>query len=242
MFHPIGSLPPAVYWRRRIMVAGVLGALVLVALTVVVLSGGGSTANGAAGTTVSHSSSSGSPAGGSSSASGPGALASGLSPADGSPTVVSSAAATASAGGAAGSSTSGSTNTVTPVGCLRTALAVKAAVKAPAYKVRDEPVLMLQVTNTGAANCVQDLADSEVELRVYNGAARVWGSHDCHIEPGSAVQTLVAGSTVGVQVTWSGFSSQPGCIGTRQRVGAGTYTVYAYLAGTQGTPAQFTIS
>jgi hypothetical protein len=102
-------------------------------------------------------------------------------------------------------------------------------------------VLILQVTNNGATNCTQDLADSQVELRVYNGAARVWGSHDCHVEPGAAVKTLVADTTVGVQVTWSGLSSQPGCAGTRQRVGAGTYTVYALLAGTQGTPAQFTI-
>ena len=117
-----------------------------------------------------------------------------------------------------------------------------AASQAPNYQVGDQPVLILQVTNNGPGNCTQDLADSQVELRVYNGAARVWGSHDCVVQPGTAVRTLVAGTTIGVQITWSGLSSQPGCAGTRQRVGAGTYTLYPFLAGAQGTVAQFTLS
>ncbi len=128
------------------------------------------------------------------------------------------------------------------VPCLPAQLTIAAASSAPAFKVGDEPVLILQVTNNGPGNCTQDLADSQVELRVYNGAARVWGSHDCLVQPGTSVKTLVAGTTIGVQITWSGLSSQPGCAGTRQRVGAGTYTVYPYLAGAQGTAAQFSIS
>jgi hypothetical protein len=117
-----------------------------------------------------------------------------------------------------------------------------AATGAPSYAVGAEPVLRLQVTNNGPGNCTQDLADSQVELRVYNGAARVWGSHDCEIQPGTNIKTLAVGVTVSVQITWSGLSSQPACAGTRQRVGAGVYTVYAYLSGAQGVPAQFTIS
>ncbi len=48
--------------------------------------------------------------------------------------------------------------------------------------------------------------------------------------------------SVGVQITWSGLSSQPGCAGTRQRVGAGNYTLFPYLGGAQGTAAMFSIS
>ena len=47
---------------------------------------------------------------------------------------------------------------------------------------------------------------------------------------------------VQVAVTWSGLTSQPKCAGTRQRVGAGTYTLYAVLSGKTGTAKQFTIS
>jgi hypothetical protein len=121
-------------------------------------------------------------------------------------------------------------------------LSIAAATGQPKYAVGQQPALILRVTNIGPHNCTQDLADPQVELRVYNGAARVWGSHDCQVEPGRAVRTLVVGVAAGVQITWSGLSSQPQCAGTRQRVGAGTYTVYALLAGHQGKAAQFSLS
>jgi hypothetical protein len=110
------------------------------------------------------------------------------------------------------------------------------------YSVGAEPVLMLQVTDKGPAPCIQNLADSQVELRVYNGESRVWGSHDCEVQPGTDNRTLAVGQPVRVSVTWSGLTSEPACAGTRQRVGAGTYTLYAYLAGHVGTAAQFSIS
>ena len=110
------------------------------------------------------------------------------------------------------------------------------------YQVGDQPVLELQVTNTGATPCVQDLADKQVELKVYNGESRVWGSHDCKVQPGSTERVLAPRVPVRVAVTWSGLSSRPGCAGTRQRVGAGTYTLWARLAGKTGRVAQFTIS
>ena len=103
-------------------------------------------------------------------------------------------------------------------------------------------MLMLQVTNPGTKPCVQDLSDQQIELRVYNGESRVWGSHDCQIEPGTADRTLTAGQSVRVSIVWSGLSSQPECAGTRQRVGAGTYTLYASLAGREGASAQFAIT
>ena len=39
MLHPVGSLPPHVYWRRRIMLGGLLAAVVLAVLTAYVLAG-----------------------------------------------------------------------------------------------------------------------------------------------------------------------------------------------------------
>ena len=90
------------------------------------------------------------------------------------------------------------------------------------------------VTNRGPAPCVQDLSDSQIELRVYNGSARVWGSHDCLVQPGTSPSTLPVGQPIRRAVEWSGLSSQPGCAGVRTRVAAGTYTLYAYLAGQAG--------
>ena len=49
-------------------------------------------------------------------------------------------------------------------------------------------------------------------------------------------------ASVRVSITWTGLSSQAHCAGTRQRVGAGTYTLFASLAGREGAATQFTIS
>jgi hypothetical protein len=103
-------------------------------------------------------------------------------------------------------------------------------------------VLGLLVTDIGRSPCVQDFSDRQVLLRVYNGESRVWGSHDCSVQPGSQLRTLAVGRPVRVEVAWSGLSSQPGCGGARQRVGAGTYTLYASLSGHDGTAASFTLS
>lgn len=109
------------------------------------------------------------------------------------------------------------------------------------YSVGDEPVLSILVTNPGAQPCVQDLADPQITLRVYNGESRVWGSHDCTIQPGTDGHTLMGRSSVRVSVVWSGMSSQPKCAGIRQRAGAGTYTLYASLAGREAKAAQFSM-
>jgi hypothetical protein len=103
-------------------------------------------------------------------------------------------------------------------------------------------VLSLVVIDIGSRPCVSNLADTQIELRVYAGSARVWGSHDCEVQPGTNKVTLPVGKAIQREIQWSGLSSQPGCAGVRQRVPAGTYTVYALLGGQQGTPATFTFS
>ena len=221
MFHPVGSQPPSVYWRRRLALLGAIALLlVLLILTVKIATSDGSEAPRAAGhrtpqtiitptDTTPHSSSSA------------------PSPRHSSSTPVSSASKSSSPA---------------PQPCAAKDLEVAAVASKPNFSVGDEPVLELQVTNTGDAPCVQDLADSQVELKVYNGESRVWGSHDCQIEPGTNPMTLEVGKAVRVAITWSGLSSQPNCAGTRQRVGAGTYTLYAALSGHTGKATQFTLS
>jgi hypothetical protein len=126
--------------------------------------------------------------------------------------------------------------------CAIGSLKIAAVTSALTYNVGDQPVVMLQVTNTGPNDCTQDLADRQVELRIYNGESRVWGSHDCEVQPGSNPRVLTMGQAVRISITWSGLSSQPNCTGTRQRVGAGTYTLYARLSGHEGAAAQFAIN
>ncbi len=218
--HPIGSHPPRVYWRRRL--ALLIALLALIGLTAWELRPGADRKSAAAApsTHLPRQSSSGA------------ALA----------TATHQTSASAVSRHPSTVKTTGASPSATVAGCAPAALKVAAVVDRTSYRVGQQPMVLLQVTNSGTVPCVQDLADSQIELRVYNGESRVWGSHDCTIQPGTANRTLAVGQPVRVSIVWSGLSSQPKCAGTRQRVGAGTYTLYALLSGHEGTAVQFSVS
>lgn len=232
MFHPVGPQPPQVYWRRRLTLLGGLAlVIVLIVLTVkIAASDSGRTAAdgapltpGPTGTLAATKSSTGAPS-----------TARPSTPRSSRSSSVNSSSRPVTSSGRSSSST--------PQPCAPGQLAIQAVVGKSNYRVGDKPLLELQVTNTGAAPCVQDLADKQVVLKVYNGESRVWGSHDCQIQPGVTNRTLAVNQPVRVAITWSGLSSQPNCAGTRQRVGPGTYTLYAELSGKTGKATQFTLS
>jgi hypothetical protein len=230
MFHPVGSQPPSVYWRRRLLlVAAVVVVLVLIVLTAKAIAGGGDTA--AAGSTPPHSTSAPLPTT---------SHVPTTHPASSPPASRSSSAPARSSSKPATSGAASSTAPM-PAACTAANLTVSAVVGQKTYTTSDQPVLALQVVNTGSAPCIQDLADKQVELKVYNGVSRVWGSHDCAIQPGTAKRTLAVNTPVKVAIPWSEKTSSKGCQ-DRQKVGAGTYTLYAYLAGKTGKAAQFTIN
>ncbi|HET6876577.1 MAG TPA: hypothetical protein VFH38_03525 [Jatrophihabitans sp.] len=250
MFHPVGNQHPSVYWRRRLLLFAALALLVvLLALTVRAMSSNAAGKPAAAGP--QHSAPAG-PAATSHSSSGSTAASSAgrsnhrqhqhATESKQSSSVANSASSSASSSAPDAASSGASTSAAPPARCQAKDLDIRAVVARPSYQVGQRPEVELQVTNTGTQPCVQDLADKQVVLKIYNGESRVWGSHDCQIEPGTDDRVLAVGSPVRVSITWSGLTSQPNCAGTRQRVGAGTYTLYASLSGHTGKAAQFTIS
>ncbi|WP_375480701.1 hypothetical protein [uncultured Jatrophihabitans sp.] len=243
MFHPVGPQPPSVYWRRRLVfIASIIVVLVLVVLTVNAMRASSAAKQSAAPRTTPPPTASFTPA--STPASAP-STSSKRAPSTTSAPAKASSVGRSSSGNSAqhsGPASSSAPPAAPAAACRAKDLAVQAVPAATSYHVGDKPVLQLQVTDTAATPCVQNLADSQVELRVYNGESRVWGSHDCKIQPGAALRTLAPATPVRVAINWSGLSSEPKCAGTRQRVGAGTYTLYALLAGRTGKAAQFSIS
>ena len=205
MMHPVGSKPPAVYWRRR---AVLLITVVLLVVSLYVLFGRG--------------------------AGRPGASA--LAPTSTPSTSAANHPTSTTAARTAAPSTTGSNS------CPGGTLKLVATTAAPSFKLGSQPVLALQVTNTGTKACVADLSDTQIELLVYNGESRVWGSHDCQVEPGTQLMTLNPHQAVRRSITWTGLSSQPQCAGTRQLVGAGTYTLHAKLSGVEGATATFSLT
>jgi hypothetical protein len=194
MLRPVGSLSPAVYWRRRLLA---VGALLLIALTGYVLFGTGGDKKKPTG----HQT-------------GPTPTAASAHP---------------------------STSTTPAVPCVPSVLGVSAATAAPRYAVGQQPELEIKVTNTGEAPCVANLSDGQIELLVFNGESRVWGSHDCKIEPGDSPAVLTPRQSVRRSIRWTGLSSEPNCAGDRQRVGKGVYTLHARFGPMQGHTATFTI-
>ncbi|MDQ6851967.1 MAG: hypothetical protein M3070_18910 [Actinomycetota bacterium] len=230
MFFPHGSQPAAVYWRRRVvLLASIVVLLAGIAVGVRVLLPDGRSTTGAAGTTAPQTTQYPTPH--SKPHTTPTPRPHTIRPQSSRSRPPTSIAASKSA----------SPLVLPPKQCDVRQLKLTAVSDRSSYHAGASPVLMLQVTNTAASPCVQDLADRQVELRVYNGESRVWGSHDCTILPGTDDHSLAGHSAVRVSVVWSGLSSQPRCAGTRQQAGAGTYTLYASLGGRDGSAAQFSI-
>ena len=151
----------------------------------------------------------------------------------------------ASGGGASTKSSARSrppTPTVAPVTCVPSVLRIQGVTPASHYRVGQQPTLEIQVTNTGAAPCITDLSDGQIELLVYNGESRVWGSHDCKVKPGSNQVALMPAKTVRRSILWTGLSSQPRCAGNRMRVGVGNYTLKVRLGQIDGTSKMFTLT
>jgi len=232
MFHPVGSEPPSVYWRRRLLLlaAAVLVIVLLVLTFSAVLGGGGG--KPAAGSSITSQSTRPSITRSSSPAAPPTSAAASTS----------APAAPTSKTSSSGASHSTSTSAM-PKTCALGDLKLTALVGKHTYKVGDQPLLQLEVENVGTAPCERDLADKQIVLRVYNGSSRVWGSHDCAVQPGTDVRTLAVDKPYRFAILWGGLSSTPKCdTATRQRVGAGSYTLYASLAGRNATAAQFDIN
>jgi len=142
--------------------------------------------------------------------------------------------------GASGGPPSQVTSTAVP--CVPSVLRVAATTDARQYHLGQLPELAIQVTNTGETPCRANLSDGEIELLVYNGWSRVWGSHDCKVEPGDSPVTLAPRQKARRSIRWSGTSSQPRCVGTRERVGMGNYTLHARFAGMDGRTVTFSIA
>jgi hypothetical protein len=205
-----------VYWRRRLAVAGAIVALIAVTLYALWPSGSKPKA-AAARTALSRQ------------ASAPSVAATTRAPAPAVP----------APDGTPAQSAAPQPSTSSP--CDPSRLQIAAATAALTFAVGDSPTLYLQVGNPGPVPCVLDLSDRQILMQVYNGQSRVWGSHDCQVQPGTNLKTLAVNVPVRVGVQWSGLSSQARCAGTRQRVPVGIYTLYVQLAGVDGKAATFTI-
>jgi len=230
VLHPVGSLPPRVYWKRR--AAGIVVVLLLAVVPFLLL--GGRDPSEAAG------------AGATQPADPAGTPQLELVPAE--PLDTSTTAPTTTAPTTTGQppATSGPPATspppAAPVPCTDAMLGVTAGSQQPQYSAQDKPTLLMTVKNVVAQPCLRDLGTAQQEWGLFDGDARLWGSNDCLAEPAANVQTLQPGQQVVLRVVWSGLSSDRQCTEPRQRLAPGDYQLRARIGTAQSPNATLTLT
>jgi hypothetical protein len=106
-----------------------------------------------------------------------------------------------------------------------------------------KPTFDLVVTNISPVACVRVLDKGVQEIVLLDGAGtRVWGSNDCFPEANSDQRTLQPGEAAVFPVLWSGLSSAPGCTAARVTPGAGDYVLRGRLDAKASADAPFSLT
>jgi hypothetical protein len=233
VFHPVGPLPTAVYWRRRLLVlGGTLGVLV-----------GGGWLGLAMGTAPDRPDTVIAGATGQAPAATP-ALEQVL------PSLaavqVPTAAPSSSSAAPAAAPTAAPAAPAGPVSggpCTDDMIAVEVRPNPPATPAGSKPTFDLVVTNVSPVACVRTLDKGLQEIVLIDGPGnRVWGSNDCFPEASTDVRTLQPGEAAVFPVLWSGLSSTPGCAGDRSTPAAGAYVLRGRLDTKASADAALTLT
>ncbi len=223
----VGPLPPAVYWRRRVLVLGALLVVVVLGVAMCSSSGESKTGSPAVGTTRS-----------------PSATATIFTPVIGaSPT---SAGTSTAPGPVATTAPVASDPTGPPPSpCLDTEMSLTVLV----HVRHDDVELQMKVKNISARACTRDVGGSPQEIHIASAAGAptdppAWSSDYCQVaNPPADVRTFGPGIESilpATPVLWPKKYVASGCK-TGNAAPAGTYTVAAKL-GTLASPVvQFTI-
>ena len=222
MLHPVGPLPAAVYWRRRVLV---------LTLTLGVLAGSGwlgvvLIARHRPGTTLA-----------------PVAATSSRTAAE-TPAldqVVPALAGVVTPASVAAPATT--TAAPLPGGPCSDAM-LRLEVRAPtSASAASRPTFDLVVTNVSAVPCVRAVDKGLQELVLFDTAGnRIWGSNDCSPESSSDRRTLAPGEELRFPVLWSGLTSEPTCTAPRVAPKPGSYVLRGRLETLTGPDTPLTLT
>ena len=108
---------------------------------------------------------------------------------------------------------------------------IELAVRAPAeVPAGSKPTLEIVVRNVATVPCVRAVDQELQEILLLDAAGtRVWGSNDCFPEESDRRVTLRPQATVALPLIWSGLTSAPRCAGERVVPAAGDYVLRARL-------------
>lgn len=229
----VGPLPPAVYWRRRAIVAGGLLAVILLGFYAC----GGSGAPVKQSPTGLHSSTS------------PHVSAS--PPASSTPTVSTSPSVAASPSAPPPTPTASGVVGGTP------ACSDKDVKIWPEISSTDPQVtrlryggsfrIRLNIKNISDHTCTRDVGAAPEELYIMSGKTQIWSSNKCGRDTavGKAhdVRTFQPGVQIYAELVWSSYDlTSNGCAKSPNPANLGTYDLYAGLGTKISPPVKFTIT
>ncbi|HET6532417.1 MAG TPA: adhesin [Actinoplanes sp.] len=248
----VGPLPPAVYWRRRALV---LGVLLLVVIALFVACGGEDNGNQGGGTGASSSQAPApAPAGStpedepSFSDAQPGAGPSLPAPED----LVSPQPGADGQPGGNGQSTTGANatgtnaNVIAPAdgSCADQEISVTPVPAVTTAKRGTPMVIRLKIKNIGTRSCTRDLGAGAQELYMDQGARKYWSSDTCSADRRSNPQQMRPGAEYEYTVTWNGRQSSK-CTAALPAGPApppGTYEIRGRLGTKVSQPVALTIA
>lgn len=211
----VGPLPPAVYWRRRATVFGLLLFIVFALLYSCADSGDAADRRGQGGSPT------------------PSASSDPVLP-TGSPdvTAVSPSADTVPTATASGQPTGPCTDAEISV--------VPATHNNKTQLTRGESItLYLRIKNVGTRTCSRDIGADQQELRIAQGAQMFWSSDHCGGAKGSLMRSLRPGDQVEGTVVWNGRQSTD--CQAKPVPPAGTYQLYGRVGTKTSAPVVLTI-
>jgi hypothetical protein len=249
VIEPQGPLPPEIYWRRRI-VAGV-GALAFVGLVLMLII----SALPSSSDDQKVAATSSAPAAPTSAKKPPAApqgdQASGQQDQGGGPAPQGAGTNNQNNGQAApqgpAAPTEAARQAPAPVPadnlCTDQSLSVVLYTDKATYKVGEQPVFTIAVTNGGLTECIRDIGKSaqNVVVRSLDGTRTLWSARDC--SPLRTVKNVIfaPGQQERDTITWSGTTSTPGCKTPREPVPPGAYRAVGKIGERESAPITFNV-
>jgi hypothetical protein len=139
-------------------------------------------------------------------------------------------------------------SSVDPRACTDAELRITAKPTATSVGRGEDLLIYLLIKNVSTRTCTRDIGPDLQELRIVEGADKVWSSDDCGVARGSNVRSFIPNFEVSFNVDWNGKMSTT-CTGTgstRAPAGpapeAGRYQVLGRVGTAQSKPITLTIS
>jgi hypothetical protein len=224
----VGPLPPAVYWRRRVVLLAGLLLVVLLATSLCSTSTSGKAQQGRTRTAGDQSSAGPDPT----------PTATVLTPTTGNPNDAPTSAPPPAATAAAPPP---APVVPPPTGpCTDAEISVVAAPASATVKTGVPLKIFLKVKNVSNRACSRDVGADAQELIIQQNKAKVWSSDDCAPQHGTDMKAFTPGLEVSFFVNWDAKSSAAGC-DKRAFLAPGTYQVVARLTAKYSDPVNLTI-